>query len=255
MIRKLMLVGAALSVAGLALGPAAVPAGAVATAKVGTVEGSVTTQGGAPLNGVCVHLFDPRYTVEKVAFAGSGTTGVAGFFTQANVPVGHYKAVFANCGANTNGNPDFNYETIFYGNTFNPSLATKLVVTANTATSLGTNQIPLGGTVTGTVTDATVGGPAFPMAIAAAIPGIPRYNVTGPAGWLIVCAGQDGSYSVSGVPTTGAKMVFSPSNWACPDQNGNFNFNQWVQTTRHALVMPPSDGTLSGINAAVPEHP
>jgi hypothetical protein len=215
----------------------------------------VTTQGGAPLNGVCVHLFDPKYTTDKVDFAGSGTTGTAGFFTQANVAVGHYIAVFANCGANTNGAPDVNYEPIFYGGTFQPGKATRFAVTANTTTSLGTSLIPLGGTVSGTATDATVGGPAWPMAIGVLIPGASRFNITGPVAWLVVCAGTDGSYSISGVPTTGVRIVFSPSGWACPDQNGNFNYSQWTQTTHRGLVTPPSDGTLTGVDQAVPEHP
>src|SRR6202042_3555837 len=87
----------------VASGVVAAPAGFARVSNFGTVQGMVTDQGGAPLNGVCLHLFNAKYTRDKVQFAPSGTSpGQPGFFTQANVPVGKYIGLFFNCGANTN---------------------------------------------------------------------------------------------------------------------------------------------------------
>jgi hypothetical protein len=220
--------------------------------KFGTVDGTVTSQGGQPLNGICVDLFNPTYTTLEVQFAASGTSGPAGFFTQANVPVGQYIALFTNCGANTGGSPDPNYTAIFDGGTYNPTNARVITVQKNLTKSLGTNPIPLGGTVTGTATNGTAGGPAWPIAVGVEIPGAKNFNLTSPFNFLIVCAGTDGTYSVSGVPTGGVKMFFAPNNWACPDGSGNFNFGFWVQTKVKGVNTAP-DGTVIGVNASVPE--
>jgi hypothetical protein len=58
-----------------------------------------------------------------IKVAPTGTDGTNGSFTQASVPAGTYTALFWNCGANTGGNPDPNYVTIFYGNTYIPRKA------------------------------------------------------------------------------------------------------------------------------------
>lgn len=217
----------------------------------GTVQGNVTTQGGLPLNGVCLHLFNKKYSKDKVDFAGSGTTGQSGFFTQASVPAGHYLGLFFNCGANTSGSPDPNYVTIFYGETFNPNKALLITVANGQTTNLGTTPIPLGGTVTGTVTDTTANQPAWPLVVQAQIPKAHMYNAFQTI--LTVCAGTDGTYSISGVPSSGVKIVFAPAGWLCPDGSGTF-VEPFNPARYPGLVSAPSDGTISGINGSVTEN-
>ena len=210
----------------------------------GTVAGNVTTEGGQPLNGMCLHLFNTSYKKDLVDFAGSGNP-TDGAFTQANVPAGNYIGLFENCGANTNGSsPDANYEDAFYGGSgFQPDGAATITVTNGATVNLGATSIPLGGTVTGTVTDTTAGAPAWPIAVGVLIPGSSNFNLTSPGGtgFMIVCAGTDGTYSVSGVPD-GAQIVFSPNNWACPNGSGQFNFGFYVQSTSPTVSVTP-DGT------------
>ncbi len=220
--------------------------------KVGTVDGNVTTSGGVPLNGVCLNLYNTTYTTDEVQFAASGQNLAAGAFSQANVPDGTYIGIFNNCGANTNGaSPDYNYESIFYGNTFVPRMATKFRVTTGATVSLGTNPIPLGGTVSGTVEDSTADVPAYPMAVGVEIPGASGYNLSSPFSYLIVCTNSSGFYSVSGVPTTGVKIVFSPDNWACPNGEGEYNYGFYVQKISGLVSVSP-DGTTT-LNARVVE--
>jgi hypothetical protein len=217
----------------------------------GTVDGNVTTLGGQPLNGVCLHLFNTKYSKDKIDFAASGTTGGAGSFTQANVPAGHYLGLFFNCGANTAGTADPNYVTIFYGETFNPSKATVITVSNGETSDLSTTPIPLGGTVTGIVTDTTANEPAWPLVVQAEIPKAKQYNAFHTI--LTVCAGTDGSYSISGVPTSGVKIIFAPVGWSCPDGNGDF-VSPFNQAKYPGLVTAPSDGTISNIDGSVTEN-
>jgi hypothetical protein len=227
------------------------------TTAYGTVSGTLTTQGGTPLNGMCVNLYKTSYAKGKVIrLAPTGTDGTNGSFTQANVPAGTYSALFYDCGANTGGNPDPNYVTIFYGGTYIPRKATTFMVTAGTTTTLSTSQIPLGGTITGTVTDSTLGGPAvYSPSVGILIPGAAGLNLKSSQGWYIVCAASNnGVYTVSGVPTRGVKVVFAPTGWGCPyDSQGTFNFGFYNQS-ESGLVHPSADGTLT-VNGSVTEGP
>src|ERR1019366_8669206 len=113
-----------------------------------------------------------------------------------------------------------NFTNIFYGGTFNPKKALHIRVVKDSTTNIGTSLIPLGGTVTGTVTDSTANKPAWPLVVQAQIPKDPTYNAAQVI--LTVCAGTDGTYSISGVPTSGANIVFAPAGWSCPDGSGTF---------------------------------
>jgi hypothetical protein len=200
---------------------------------------------------MCLHLFNTKYTTDEIQFAPSGTNGQPGAFTQANIPVGLYKGLFINCGANTNGTPDPNYTNIFYGGTFNPKRAFHIRVVKNSTTNIGTSLIPLGGTVTGTVTDTSSNKPAWPLVVQAQIPKDPSYNAAQTI--LTVCAGTDGTYSISGVPTSGANIVFAPAGWSCPDGSGTF-VTPFNQSLHSGLVSPAADGTVSGISGSVTEN-
>ena len=248
---------AAAAVASIAVGAGALAVSpALASVKTfGTVSGTLTTQGGAPLNGMCVNLYRSYLKSKPIKVAPTGTNGTNGFFTQANVPTGTYLALFWNCGANVSGTPDPNYVDIFYGSTYAPKKATRFTVTANATTSLGTNLIPLGGTITGTVTDSTLGAPATDdPAVGILIPGAAAFNLGSGQGWYIGCAGSNGQYSISGVPTKAVKVVFAPSSWGCVyDSGGDYNFGFYNQA-ESGLVHATADGTLT-VNGSVTEGP
>ncbi len=220
-----------------------------ASKPTGTVQGNVTTQGGLPLNGVCVVLYNKKVTKELIDFAGSGSAGTDGFYTQANVPVGSYRLLFTNCGANTNGqSPDFNYETIFYGGTFAWKKSPLITVSAGLTTDLGTQEIPLGGTVSGTVTDATTGQGADTPPVFAVPPQGSAFFLA--FSWKGVCANAQGQYQIQGVPA-GSHIYFAPNNWGCDNSQGTFNAGFFNQSVSHA-VSPPPDGTRT-VNGSITE--
>ena len=251
---SLTLAGSAaiLAVAG---GLTTVPAAQASTPTYGTVSGTLTNQENMPLNGMCVNLYHGGYANgNPITTAPTGTGGPNGFFTQANVPVGNYVAFFWNCaGANVGGKIDPNFVNIFYGNTYIPAKATKFAVTKNATTSLGTNPIPLGGTITGTVTDSTRGGPAiYEPAVGILIPGAAKLNLDSNEGWYIGCADSNGRYSISGVPAGGVRVVFAPTDWGCVyDSNGDYNFGFYNQS-ESGTIGTTADGTMT-VNGKVTE--
>jgi hypothetical protein len=230
---------------------AATPAAADDTPTgVGTIEGTVTTVGGLPLNGVCGVLYNPKATRQRGSFAGSGTDGTPGHYIQANVKAGKYKLLFTNCGANTNGTPDFNYVPIFYGGTWNQARAAKVVVVAGQTTTLGNTPIPLGGTVTGTVTDTTTKMGADTPPVAVVPPGGNKLFLD--YSWLIVCANSAGQYTVKGAPQ-GSKMYFAPNSWGCQNSQGVFNDGLFCQSVTKPISITV-DGTVT-INRGIKETP
>jgi hypothetical protein len=220
---------------------------------VGAIQGTVTTQGGALLNGMCGQLLDAKYTTLVESFAGSGQNQ-DGAYIQENVPAGRYLLLFTDCGAAVAGGagPDYNYAPTFYGGGDLPSKALKVVVQANQTTNLNPQAIPLGGTVTGQVMDSTSGTPAAYVAVAAVFPKDKQFNVASPFAWQIVCADVNGNYSVSGI-LGGESIYFAPTSWGCPNPQGQYNIGFWNQRIYHGAVTPPQDGTLSGINGRVTE--
>jgi len=225
----------------------------VQAAGFGTIQGTVTDPQGNLLNGICGHLINRTYTTDVIDFAGSGVNGQPGFYTQANVPPGHYLLLFTDCGGNVNGGPiDNDFVPTFYGGGINPTKATPIGVPGNTITTLGPQQIALGGTVTGTVKDATTRTGADTIAVGVGIPGDTYFNLSSPFSWLIVCSDSSGNYSVSGVPTTGVRIVAAPSNWGCFNGQGTYNGNFWNQSVSK-VVNTTADGTVSGINLTVTE--
>ncbi|MEJ0048637.1 MAG: hypothetical protein WDN04_22910 [Rhodospirillales bacterium] len=220
----------------------------------GTIEGTATTVGGTPLNGMCGVLYDAKATTQLIAFAGTGTDGTAGHYTQANVPPGHYTLLFVNCGANTDGKgPNFNYTPIFFGSTWNAAKATKVVVTRGATTSLGPQAIPLGGSVVGTVKDKTTKHGADTVPIMAVPPGGTKFFLA--FSWTLVCSDAAGAYNTStffqqGVPT-GATLYFAPNGWGCTDSQGVFNAGKFIQSKSKPVTIPP--GSTIPVDGAVKE--
>jgi hypothetical protein len=214
--------------------------------STGTIEGTTTTVGGTPLNGVCGVLYDSKGTTQLMAFAGTGTDGTAGQYIQENVPAGRYILFFVNCGANTDGKgPDYYYTPIFFGSTWDVHAATKVVVTSGGTTSLGPQQVPYGGFVTGTVTDKTIHAPADSPPVAFVPPGGSKFFLA--FSWMIVCGNPDGTYNSNtyfqqGVPV-GSKAVFAPAGWGCTDSQGMFNAGKWVPKSRSPSI--PEGSTVT----------
>ena len=219
----------------------------------GTIEGTTTTEGFAPLNGMCGKLYDAKGRTELIDFAGTGTDGTDGHYIQENVPAGHYLLLFVNCGANTDGKgPDFYYTPIFYGSTWNVHEAIKVTVQNHVLTSLAPQPIPHGGYVVGKVTDATIGGPADTPPVAFVPPGGDSFFLD--FSWTIVCGNPDGTYNSNtefqqGVPP-GAKVVFAPNGWGCTDSHGVFNDGKWVQKSKAVTIM---EGATAKENAKIVE--
>jgi hypothetical protein len=225
-----------LSTAMLAMGAAG---SAWATSTGGTVEGTTTTLGNLPLNGVCGVLYDSHGTTELIDFAGTGTDGTAGHYIQENVPAGTYLLFFMNCGANTDGKgPDYYYTPIFYGSTWDVRQAVKVVVTDGFTTTLSPQAIPYGGYVVGTITDRTTRAPADSPPVAFVPPGGKKFFLS--FSWMIVCGNPDGTYNSNtgfqqGVPP-GSKVVAAPAGWGCTDSQGHFNAYKWLPKARSPVI-------------------
>ncbi len=85
-----------------------------------------------------------------------------------------------------------------YGGTYVPKMALKVAVQAAQTTMLDTSVIPLGGTISGTVTDSTTGNTALdnpPVGIA--IPGASKLKLNSSQGWYIVCVDSNGFFNQS----------------------------------------------------------
>jgi hypothetical protein len=93
-LRKSLALASAVCSCAVVAGLLAAGAAQATTATTGTVSGTLTTQGGAPLNGMCVNLYKTSYKGKKITTAPTGTGGTNGLFTQANVPTGTYLAFF-----------------------------------------------------------------------------------------------------------------------------------------------------------------
>jgi len=128
-------------------------------------------------------------------------------------PAGTYIGLFTDCGANTNGAPKQNSDTIFLGNTLQRGHGHPVHRHERRHQTLGTFSIPLGGTASGTVTDSTVDAPSWPALRGRARPrGITtQHHVPGPArssaGPTPVAPTASAAW-----PTTGVKRVFPPKN-------------------------------------------
>lgn len=233
----------------IAVAAGSAPAFAGSHGTGGTIEGTTTTQGNALLNGMCGKLYDAQGNNELIDFAGTGTDGTMGHYTQANVPAGRYVLLFVNCGANTDGvSPDYYYTPIFFGSTWNVHQATKVVVQNGVTLTLGPQQIPLGGYVTGKVTDTTTNAPADTPPVLFVPPGGDSFFTR--FSWTLVCANPDGTYSSNtyfqqGVPP-GAKVVFAPNGWGCSDSHGVFNAGEWVPKSKAISVSPGGTVKVNG---------
>jgi hypothetical protein len=245
----------------MVLSAAVVAVGLVGTApllaatKTGTLEGTTTTQGGQLLNGMCPVLYDAGAKNELIDLAGTGTDGMAGHYIQTMVPVGKYVLFFYNCGANTGGNPDFNYTPIFFGSTWDPAKATKVVISNGQTTTLGPQGVPLGGVVVGTVTDKTTKMPADSVPIIMVPPGGEKFFLN--FAWTYTCTNYVGVYTTAtgymqGVPQ-GARAYFGATGFGCVNSQGNYDVGFFKQAKSK-----PIDVIVEGmvtVNGVVKENP
>ena len=223
-------------------------------ASTGTVEGTTTTLDGTALNGMCGVLYNAKGTKELVDFAGTGTDGTPGHYIQTNVMTGTYRLLFVNCGANTNGQgPDFNYVPIFYGSTWTLKKVPKIVVSAGQTTSLGSQPIPRGGAVIGTVTDKTTKTGADTPPVMMVPPGGSKFFLR--FSWTLVCGDSTGAYNSNtyfqqGVPD-GATIYFAPGGWGCTNSQGQFNDGEWAPKKSKPVSIV--EGGVVTVNGAIRE--
>jgi hypothetical protein len=226
-----------------------------AATKTGTLEGTTTTLGGQLLNGMCPVLYDAKAKNELIDLAGTGTDGMQGHYIQTMVPVGKYTLFFYNCGANTGGNPDFNYTPIFFGSTWDPAKSTKVVISNGQTTMLGPQGVPVGGVVVGTVTDKTTKMPADSVPIIMVPPGGDKFFPN--FAWTYTCTSFVGAYTTSfgymqGVPQ-GARAYFGANGFGCTNSQGVYDagfFKQAMSKPINIVV----EGTVT-VNGAVKENP
>ncbi|MEI9931170.1 MAG: hypothetical protein WDM89_11660 [Rhizomicrobium sp.] len=202
----------ALATAGSAVLFAVSPAAAVDSTH-GAIEGTTTSLGGAPLNGMCGVLYDKRGTQEIAEFAPTGTDGTSGHYIQGQYRSRHLQAAVrelrrqhrrSRTGLSLHADPLRQHLKI--GN------ATKIVVRANAVTTLAPQPVPYGGVVQGVVKDTTTGQGADTPVVAMIPPDGDTFFLS--FSWTLLCADSTGHYNTTsgfqqGVPD-GSKVIFRP---------------------------------------------
>ena len=109
----------------------------------GSISGTVTDASGTPLEDICVEAYDSNDDV-----AGYGYTDASGSYTINGIAAGNYRLLFLDCGSN-------NVVREFYDNKSNLAAADPVSVTAGSDTSGIDAELAEGGSISGTVTDAS----------------------------------------------------------------------------------------------------
>ena len=207
--------------------PAAISAHASGT---GSISGTVTTMdsgSSSPVSGACISAETSGGTVEA-----STTSAADGTYTLATVAAGSYVVAFTAC-------TSANYVTQYYDSTTSGALqisgATTVSVTAGVTTPGIDAVMILGGSITGTVTDAGGSGLAgiCASAIASGEPSLGSTPTT-----------SSGTYTIAGVPTDGYAVEF----YAC-STSANYVTQYYDSTTSGALQI--SGATTVSVTAGV----
>lgn len=155
----------------------------------GSIEGTVTGQGGAPLSGVCVRIFDgdgKRYS--------SLTTDAEGGFAAGAVAPGRYRVGYSNCHGSVNVAPEF------YDDSATLAGAQELVVTEGSELRADA-VLAAGGSISGVVR-----GPDQRPLDGACV------QLFDPAGSEVGYArtDDDGSYAIDSLATLAYRVQFDP---------------------------------------------
>ena len=196
----------------------------------GSITGIVTdaTQGNAPVSGISVTAYS--YSGNSTTYAGSATTDSTGHYSITGLLTGSYKVQFAGGG----------YVTQFYDGQASTQAAGPVGVTYGQATGNINAALQEGGSITGTVTDAS-----SQTAVASAF--ATAYNSQG----IPVSAaftGSNGTYQISGLPAGSYRVGFN--------QGSNRNYLPQYYNGQTSLgsaseITVSTGQTTSGIDAAL----
>lgn len=174
-----------------------------------SISGSVTgPDGTTPVDGAYVEAFvETGGSWVSVASASAQTDGS---YTLDSLPAGNYRVYF-------NGAWPSPYIAEWYDNAPDPNLADTVVVSAGVPVTGINASLALGGTISGTVTDAAGGTPLGYAYVYA-------YDDLGfPVG--LAYTGFDGTYSVAGLPTGNYRVEFGYPGYAIEYYNDEVFFS------------------------------
>ena len=216
--------------------------GAAHAGTGGTVNVFVEDSSSFRVDGVCLDVITPgkKNTPDVVvaSSAGSGTDGMTGHITMANVPAGSWIGKYYNC-----GNPSLSFVPFYTGLTLNKSKATPFGVTDGGLTDLGTQLLlPTGnGWIDGDLLDVNNAG----------IPSVSvtAYSANGKSVLDRSCSDPAGHFTSFNLPTNvgGVKLFFGSGNGCSND--GNFKTTWYGGTSfANALAVPITDATSNPVN-------
>ena len=176
-------------------GAISIPGTALALPPAGSISGTVTAaSGGAPLKGVEVCAYEVE---EEVEVSCAFTTLPSGEYTIAGLAPAEYKVEFWPHGEG------LNYVTQYYNGKSSYATAEAVTVSAGFVTPGVSAQLQKGGSIAGTLTDASTHAPLAGIVVCALEPALEE----------TVCAssGVSGQYTISGLPSSSSyRVVFSP---------------------------------------------
>ena len=252
--------------AAAALGLAAFCA-APALAAESTVTGSTVT-GTVSVTGTVASLADVHVelltSVGTVAYESDGTTALAatltgtgssGSFTIADVPAGTYYAFFYDT---TGGD---NAETLYAatdGGAATLAAATQVYVDGTNAATVPATTLPAGGTISGTLTDASNSQPidasgtveAIPAPITLASPALLSGSTLTP---YTSAVAANGAYSITGLPAGSYVLRYLPATGTSTYPGVYYAASGLTQTPSSATPVTVSAGQVTSENLAIPE--
>ena len=202
----------------------------------GTISGTVTDTSGNPIAGICANAWSVQGP-----FMGSSPTSTTGTYTISGLATGSYYVGFSSC---TNSS---DYVTQYYDSTPNGATAyaaaTAVSVTAGSNTPNVNAQMTVGGSISGTITDAS-GNP---------VAGICAMAVTGGFGMGSPPSGVDGTYELNGLASGPYTVEFfgcgATTSYASQFYTGSAGGSA---SASNALVVTVTAGVLTtGINAVM----
>jgi hypothetical protein len=223
-----------------------VSAQATTNTSLNTMKGTVRTQQGQALSGICVEIFNDT----DIFFQ---TSQADGTWTQPNMPDGTYVLEFFDCRQS-------DYPSWYLGNTPLQDQAQQVPISGGSTISNLDINMPPGGGISGTVTDAATGLPIENLRILIYWPQLfgGEQAIAG-----VACTDSTGHWRDIGESTTGAKVKYlgiigcSPQSYSYQQQwyDGKSTFasativpiSENIDTTGVNVKMTPPKGTFGGL--------
>ena len=195
-----------------------------AMATAGKISGTVTDTSSDPLSDVCVYA----YSVSTDQYSNGACTNSQGGYSIGGLVPGSYLVYFSSNG---------NYLSEWYNNQTSESSANPLTVVAAQVTQANA-VLQAGGTVSGTVEDATTSAPLADICVDV-------YGVNGTTSSGYSCTNSSGNYSIGGLETGSYQVYFyDPDNVY---ESQYYNGQVLSQNANTVSVAAPQ--TTTGINA------